>query len=127
MSLNPDQQCITTLLVQAEVGVESIKEILGVDKRTITKYIKVQGLAPSPKTAHPGNGSPAARPKTLPRELPSHIGRVAEDFVQTRDLPQLCDAIDALDYPSTVLLLRHIGQLLQTENPSSPDDGEETP
>jgi len=127
MSLNPDQQCIATLLVQAEVGVESIKEILGVDKRTITKYIKLQGLTPNTKAGHPGNGRPAARPKPLPRELPSNIRRVAEDFVETRDLQQLCDAIDALDYPSTVLLLRHIGQLLQTEEPSSPDDGEEAP
>jgi hypothetical protein len=127
MSLNPDQQCITTLLVQSEVGVESIREILGVDKRTITKYIKRQGLSPHTKTAPPGNGTPAARPKPLPRELPSQIRRVAEDFVQTRDLQQLCDVIDTLDYPSTVLLLRHIAQLLQTQNPSSPDESEEAP
>lgn len=127
MSLNPDQQCITTLLVQSQVGVESIKEILEVDKRTITKYIKLQGLAPHTKTASPGNGSPAAKAKPLPRELPSHIRRYAEDFVQTRDLQQLCDAIDTLDYPSTMLLLRHIAQLLQTQNPSSPDDSEEAP
>jgi hypothetical protein len=67
MSLNPDQQCITTLLVQSEVGVESIREILGVDKRTITPRRPRRATAHQRPGRSPCRGSSPRTSDGLPR------------------------------------------------------------
>ncbi len=125
MSLTPDDQCITSMLVQAQAGVETIHEYLKVDKRTIAKHIKRHALAAQSPPASGGDVATPIKTRPLPKEVPAALHRIAEEFVRTRDEQHLDEAMETLDHPSAMLLIRHIAQLLEMQGSSTSEDDEE--
>lgn len=118
MALTPEQTTIATQMLKARVHPSVIRDVLGVDQRTLNGLARKYNLASDAKSVSRTNAPPAIR-------------RQAALILKAKDFHSTYAILASLPSPEhTSLLLREIAQKVQSQDheadPRSPADGDES-